>query len=255
MHRRRGFTLIELLVVIAIIAILAAILFPVFAKAREAAERTSCLANVKQLLTAVQLYCNSYDNRLPDSDPLYYYSGTGGGGYPDATTYWGWGRAIQPYAENWQVFVCPYHPEFEDTFQLDANGGVPSVNALFGYAYNGSYWRGCPGTGQAPDGMSGLDGYLSITRVRDASGTLMIADSGSAGSDELGDATPGDTLPVDQDQAANGAAWSTMTDVGVRFYPEGRHDNGFNVGFVDSHAKWLGFDQLYDQSHWTIEKD
>ena len=63
--KRRGFTLIELLVVIAIIAILAAILFPVFAQAREAARRTSCISNTKQLSTGVQMYTQDYDERLP----------------------------------------------------------------------------------------------------------------------------------------------------------------------------------------------
>src|SRR5579862_4228664 len=64
-RRRSAFTLIELLVVIAIIAILAAILFPVFAQAREAARATSCLSNVKQLNTCVQMYIQDYDETIP----------------------------------------------------------------------------------------------------------------------------------------------------------------------------------------------
>src|ERR671930_500085 len=65
MERRRGFTLIELLVVIAVIAILAAILFPVFAQAREKARQAACLSNCKQLGTALQLYVQDYDERFP----------------------------------------------------------------------------------------------------------------------------------------------------------------------------------------------
>jgi prepilin-type N-terminal cleavage/methylation domain-containing protein len=66
-HKRKGFTLIELLVVIAIIAILAAILFPVFAKAREKARQASCLNNVKQISTGLHLYAESWDEVYPSS--------------------------------------------------------------------------------------------------------------------------------------------------------------------------------------------
>src|SRR5215216_4432933 len=76
--KRRGFTLIELLVVIAIIAILAAILFPVFARARENARRTSCLSNLKQLSLGIMQYTQDYDERLPQAmyDTKETYSGS-----------------------------------------------------------------------------------------------------------------------------------------------------------------------------------
>jgi prepilin-type N-terminal cleavage/methylation domain-containing protein/prepilin-type processing-associated H-X9-DG protein len=91
---RRGFTLIELLVVIAIIAILAAILFPVFAKAREKARQTSCLSNLKQIALAIQMYTQDYDEiypleyNVPGNWPL-------------------WEDELQPYIKNWQIFHCP----------------------------------------------------------------------------------------------------------------------------------------------------
>jgi prepilin-type N-terminal cleavage/methylation domain-containing protein/prepilin-type processing-associated H-X9-DG protein len=92
---RRGFTLIELLVVIAIIAILAAILFPVFAKAREKARQTSCLNNVKQLALSIIQYCQDYDERYPFSS----------GGYENTSIKW-WDR-IYPYVKNNQIYSCP----------------------------------------------------------------------------------------------------------------------------------------------------
>ncbi|MCE5238668.1 DUF1559 domain-containing protein [bacterium] len=92
MSKRTGFTLIELLVVIAIIAILAAILFPVFAKAREKARQSSCMSNTKQLAVGVLQYAQDYDEKFPTR----YTAATGQ-----------WSNVIQPYVKNWQLFVCP----------------------------------------------------------------------------------------------------------------------------------------------------
>src|SRR4028118_570049 len=96
-QRLKGFTLIELLVVIAIIAILAAILFPVFARARENARRASCLSNAKQIGLGVMQYAQDYDEKLPFS-----YTNPGPGGI--------WADTIQPYVKNYQMFKCPSNP-------------------------------------------------------------------------------------------------------------------------------------------------
>ena len=96
----RGFTLIELLVVIAIIAILAAILFPVFAKAREKARSASCLSNVKQLALAVMMYAQDYDERTPCGCG---YRATGNLKWAGAP----WWVRIEPYAKNTQLYACP----------------------------------------------------------------------------------------------------------------------------------------------------
>ncbi len=101
--RRHGFTLIELLVVIAIIAILAAILFPVFARAREKARQTSCLSNVKQLILGALQYAQDYDELFP---PCYEVEIAG---YDDGLSQGGFttDSSILPYVKNAQIFLCP----------------------------------------------------------------------------------------------------------------------------------------------------
>ncbi len=98
---RRGFTLIELLVVIAIIAILAAILFPVFAKAREKARQTSCLSNVKQLILGVMQYAQDYDERIPKHGTHCNAPGVGGDGTGNVDDRCQWDK-IEPYVKNTQ---------------------------------------------------------------------------------------------------------------------------------------------------------
>src|SRR5688500_5155461 len=102
---RRAFTLIELLVVIAIIAILAAILFPVFAQAKEAAKKTGDISNFKQVGTAVQLYLGDWDDRYKMSNSGGHPSGWGFGP-PDTVP----GMAMAPYTKNTAIHVCPKDP-------------------------------------------------------------------------------------------------------------------------------------------------
>ncbi len=103
---KRGFTLIELLVVIAIIAILAAILFPVFAQAREQARKTSCISNIKQITTAQIMYTQDYDELFS----FCHYEFAGEQAVSTSSGYWSditWVNRIQPYLKNSQVTVCP----------------------------------------------------------------------------------------------------------------------------------------------------
>ena len=120
MFMRRGFTLIELLVVIAIIAILAAILFPVFARAREKARQTSCLSNVKQIALATLMYAEDYDETYPPA-----LIETGGGLYVIP-------QLLHPYIRNQQIWICP----------SDRQGSVEtsSVAATWDISYSCNTW-------------------------------------------------------------------------------------------------------------------
>ncbi len=102
MYRRNAFTLIELLVVIAIIAILAAILFPVFAQAREKARAISCLSNLDQMGLAIQMYVQDYDETFPYWNWGASYSGGPAATRNNLTSFWS--NAIYPYVKNAQVY-------------------------------------------------------------------------------------------------------------------------------------------------------
>ncbi len=118
-ENRRGFTLIELLVVIAIIAILAAILFPVFAQAREKARSTSCLSNFKQVALAHLMYVQDNDEKLA---PFMWGPGDGGFSYNPATCFT-WPQMVQPYVKSWPLFRCPSDPYANDA-QSFTNMGI-----------------------------------------------------------------------------------------------------------------------------------
>ena len=115
---KRGFTLIELLVVIAIIAILAAILFPVFAKAREKARQSTCLSNVKQISLAFLSYISDYDKRTPHG----YWLPTGGPNVAGwSTRYHCAMTCTQPYIKNTQIYQCPSATGMWNSYSTNVN--------------------------------------------------------------------------------------------------------------------------------------
>jgi len=145
LHRPKGFTLIELLVVIAIIAILAAILFPVFARTREKARQTNCLSNIKEVGIAALMY-------IDDHDGIMLRHITGEEPYEDAVR---WPEMIFPYILNTQILSCPSHPT--GTWEV-------GDDTFLGYGAN--YW------------LTAYDlGDIHVGDIKRASETILFADN------------------------------------------------------------------------------
>ena len=125
--RQKGFTLIELLVVIAIIAILAAILFPVFARAREKARSASCMSNMKQAALAADMYCSDADECYPMN---LYTQGT------IVVTFY---HALMPYMKNAQMLQCPSEKDRVRMTELQALMPSPLAGGITAVGYNGNY--------------------------------------------------------------------------------------------------------------------
>ena len=148
--KKTGFTLIELLVVIAIIAILAAILFPVFAQAREKARQTSCLSNEKQLALAVMQYVSDYDGYFPCGTYQYWGPGTAGCPAAGCSTGGGWAGQIYSYVKSTGVFQCP-----DDLNQVTTASGLQLYPVSYDYNFN------IPGGGPTGVYASNSGGALS----------------------------------------------------------------------------------------------
>jgi len=211
MQRRRGFTLIELLVVIAIIAILAAILFPVFAQARDKARQAACLSNGKQIGTAIQMYTQDYDETLPPSR----------NGAVTATSLM-FHVLMQPYVKNERVFVCPSDPNPRKPLQP----WISPNNFPLSYGPNYAVMRD-NGTGASLGAIDAPADLIVLFEARDLSGG---SGAWGYGGVNFGD-PPGRRLT------------DAEMDGSVGFSPKfrvahDRHSGGATYMFADGHAKW-----------------
>mgnify|MGYP001096345646 CR=1 FL=1 len=222
LRKQSGFTLIELLVVIAIIAILAAILFPVFARARENARRASCMSNLKQIGLGMMMYVQDYDGKYfwgcfgdathpgaPGTvgDCVSYWAPTS---YTDTTRY----GFLQPYIKSIQLFSCP---------SGNATASYPS-----GYAYN--LVAGVP------------SGVLSESTVENPSEMIAFFDTTWAlwGYAPTANSWTTGTWNVEFCRTA-GASPCPAAD---QHY--GRHLDGANTAYMDGHVKWHKIDYFYN---------
>ncbi len=207
---RSGFTLIELLVVIAIIAILAAMLFPVFARAREAARRTSCLSNLKQLGLAVHMYAGDYDELFPVDRYA----------CNSSTTHTRLIQQVNPYINNMQVLYCPstskvsqWMPDFQPT---DANKTAGNIGYYY-YSFDQIPATVSPGKPSYSTWVSW--GFL---RAR------------------IGDQTRVMSERWDTDCWLWSDAWCklTRTNYGVTLHDS--HNGSINICYLDGHVKFQG---------------
>lgn len=222
-HRRRGFTLIELLVVIAIIAILAGILFPVFAKARERAFTATCTSNIRQLGMAFQMYANDYDYRYPSA-------GNGFGGNDRGSDWIHINQtntagdmsaekgSLYPYVKNSEAYVCPNAIVADDEAQ---SGGTRTSYTMNSNLVNNTTWLGS-----------------KVNRVNFPAQTFLLVEENDEqlgfGTGDYNDGVyyapdPG-TLGFDQPPGM-----TSNTE---------RHGAGALSCFVDGHAKWFAAIEL-----------
>lgn len=230
----QAFTLIELLVVIAIIAILAAILFPVFAQAKEAAKKTACLSNVKQQATATLLYINDSDDTFCQSvydvnNPVFALAAAGD---KILSVY----DAILPYSKNTDIFLCPDNQKAIPWAEILGGLGLVPVNNLqyASYAPNFSVFT-------APSITNYIPGIPATSVVVDSSipeptGTTLFYDSYYL---PAGKTNPDFARLNIQITNPGIAYYQTPTGAfGIANFPGlGRHTNGININFVDGHAK------------------
>ena len=213
---KTGFTLIELLVVIAIIAILAAILFPVFAAAREKARQTSCLSNMKELGLGCAMYSTDYDGRYASANGTCYGVTTPNCSQtnPGPSSQWQW--TIYPYVKNWQIYICPSDPR---------NANIP-----VSYVYNN--W----GLNNHSNNTGGANEAATVDPAQIAE----LVEGGNTGY------TDGSAVAMAGAQEVEDytlwTQWNRIThDEPDWNYSDKspRHGDGRNVAWVDGHAKYI----------------
>ncbi len=213
--KKQGFTLIELLVVIAIIAILAAILFPVFANAKEHAKQTKCLNNLKQLTFAFRNYCDDYNGIMPNvicQDPWYDWAGS----LTQGALFHVKDGQIWPYVKNSETYLCP-----SDSKQPALSIAGQPTNYEISYSLNYQL------------------------------GSAYVTNAYNTGLTNLDTATAGRTSKIlmlihEDRERINGPHfyWKGNYDV-----PSKVHYDGTTVSYADGHCKWANHKQL------TIEKN
>ncbi len=277
MTRKHGFTLIELLVVIAIIAILAAILFPVFAQARDKARQTSDLSNMRQLTTSALMYVQDYDEVLPSPA----FRTCGGPATINPPNLWSrnwrtWPELVHPYTKNMQMFTSPNRSD-SPFFGYCINVNSSNDDYPAAYTASGNTGGGTP-PGNWNDGR--CSGSVGVPRPEQSSvalagavapsTTIWFYDSNSsiyqAGLNKWDDmealvasnaeaAAAAKSLEIDGSEsiAQLFLTGGARADNSALIKEPHRFSKGMNIGWLDGHSKWMRPSQIKGEM-WSIEQ-
>ena len=247
----KGFTLIELLVVISIISILAAILFPVFARARENARRTSCMSNVKQMALAFMQYTQDYDERLPTYQRCATQQAPGGiRGWNNSVACPGtnqaahpWNNQIQPYITSTQIFNCPSSSFGSGDGESQEYTGTASEYLSYGYnryvAFGYLVASGNPAVDITKPG-------LSLASIPQPTVTPLVVDSSYYLSDPNHQCLPKNRSTY---------SWCTEAVTDGSDPPAPRHLETFNIAFADGHVKTGRLNDWVSNNRGTVCSD
>ena len=231
-RRCRAFTLIELLVVIAVIAVLASILFPVFARARENARRTSCLSNLKQVGLAFQMYAQDYDENFPLTTV------TDAGLTSDGiamTPQSSWTTSTQSYIKSVQVYRCPSDSSSRWNAPVAPPAAPPFTTS---YILNSWFSAGKTVSFKKLSSTQEPSRAILMSEKADAPGMMLAA------ADHFHPQYWG-ASPEETSMMMASAVWDSAKNE-TRELALLRHLEGFDSLYADGHVKWHRFEQLYN---------
>jgi len=245
---RHAFTLIELLVVIAIISILAAILFPVFAQAREKARQTTCVSNVRQISQAFVMYQQDYDEGFPQL----FYTGEAGRTQPNNFGLYRWSWLVQPYVRSFDVFFCPTDTNGADLRKKTNPNFGYNFGLLPSYGYNAHYLS--PGEDPyLPDHPEFAPiGAAAVTAPAE---TVLLAESTWFSPPRRG--LPPNTPQVGFYRVYPPSQWAGSVPLDGLSYGHVwfRHHNRFaTTAFADGHVKAMTAEALKNEALWRAAK-